>query len=85
MASKEMSPSHYAVFGWVRQAEVELRLAQTPTTISNLFLSYYDHGEYFTNNGKMLQRSKSKQMLTRSRWPHKTDGNINSKTSVWLY
>ena len=59
------SPTQYAVFGWVRRAEAELRLAQIPTTLSTLISSYYDHGEHFSHCGRVIKSSKCKRMIRR--------------------
>ena len=72
MASKQLSPTHYAVFGWVRRAEAELRSTQIPTTLSTLILSFYDHGEYFSQCGRVIQLSTCKKMITRCKLRKKT-------------
>ena len=57
--SKINEQTKYAVFGWVREAERELSLAQIPTMLVSVCLLYYDHGEHFENVGRRLALSKS--------------------------
>eukprot|EP01084_Bolivina_argentea_P155474 270927_1 len=55
----------FCVFGYVRQMELELKLANIPMIASYLCLVYYYHNEYFAVVDEYIQISNDKMTISR--------------------
>lgn len=73
----------YGVYGWVRNAEKELKLSNIPLLVSSICILYYHEEEIFARCGKTVTLSADKKHITGGyAWDNVNVGNnvIDSMT-----
>ena len=62
--SKIDTKTKFGVMGWIRKAEMELRLSQIPQMLKSICVLYYDDGEdMFDVIGKKLEYDEEKELV----------------------
>lgn len=76
-----------SVYGWIREAERDLRLHHVPLMISGLCILYFDENDKFNSIGNNVQISNEKKTIEKvgnhDTWDNMSYGEmiINSKTN----
>ena len=73
--SKIDKTTRFKVYGWIREAEKELKLNHTPTMISNICMLYVGDDDYFEIINNSVKASKNNKCLTQ----------IKNKSAVCSY
>ncbi len=64
LLSKIDQTTKYVVYGWIREAEVELKLVHIPMMISSICILYYRDDEIFDITGDDIKLSQNKKCIT---------------------